>query len=118
MRLYLAGPMTGIHRWNFDAFEEAASRLRAAGHDVVSPHEIDLLDGFDPDNPAPQIDYAATLAEDVRLLLTCDAVALLPGWQRSPGVGIERLAAMGAGIPSEPVAHFLAGPPRTFAPVA
>jgi hypothetical protein len=51
MKVYLAGPMTGYPRWNFDAFDEAARQLRSDGHDVVSPHELDLERGFDPDAP-------------------------------------------------------------------
>lgn len=41
MRLYLAGPMSGIKGFNFPAFHAAAKVLRAAGYIIVSPAETD-----------------------------------------------------------------------------
>ena len=40
MKLYLAGPMTGIKDLNFPAFHAEASRLRALGHIVVNPAAV------------------------------------------------------------------------------
>ena len=37
MKLYLAGPMTGMPDDNFPAFLAMAVQLRAAGHDVTNP---------------------------------------------------------------------------------
>ena len=39
-RIYIAGPMTGLPALNFPAFHAAASALRALGHQVVNPAEI------------------------------------------------------------------------------
>ena len=41
MRLYIAGPMTGLPRFNYPAFHAAADVLRRMGHDAVSPAEMD-----------------------------------------------------------------------------
>ena len=70
MRGYISGPMTGIPDYNFPAFNAAAADLAAAGHDVVNP----------ADNGADESkSWADYLREDIRLVLDCDAVALLPG---------------------------------------
>lgn len=106
MRLYLAGPMTGKPRWNFDAFEKAAAELRAAGFEVVSPAEADLEAGFDPDAPVADFtlgDLRAALARDVQLVLESDGVALLPGWIDSKGAWAEYALAAAARIPSTSV---------------
>jgi len=80
-RIYLAGPMTGLHEFNFPAFHAAAAALRATGHDVVNPAEI---------NKDPNADWAACLRADIAQLVTCDAIALLPGWINSRGATLER----------------------------
>lgn len=107
MRLYLAGPMTGYKRWNFDSFTFGARALRAAGFEVWSPHERDLAVGFDPDGDGSGFDLGAALRDDVAAVLESDGLALLPGWEDSPGVLIEVLTADGAGIPWAPWREWL-----------
>ncbi|UDL14634.1 nucleoside deoxyribosyltransferase [Arthrobacter phage KeAlii] len=110
MQLYLAGPMTGYPRWNFDAFERGASVLRSAGFVVVSPAETDLAEGFDPDAP-PELftreHLIAALRRDTELVLASDGVALLDGWRQSKGALAERALARAAGIPARPLALWL-----------
>ncbi|AJG19046.1 DUF4406 domain-containing protein [Cupriavidus basilensis] len=80
MRIYVAGPMTGFPNLNFPAFHEAARRLRAAGHEVVNPAEI---------NADPSTGWVECMRADIRELVTCDAIHLLPGWERSRGATLE-----------------------------
>ena len=75
-RVYIAGPMTGIADYNFPAFCLAASEWRACGWDVANPAES--LNG---DTTRPYREY---VAHDMALLRTCQAIALLPGWD-GPG---------------------------------
>jgi hypothetical protein len=77
-RVYLSGPMTGIPDNNFPAFREWAARLRADGYDVVSPAEIEEAGSWE-----------MCLRKDMRELPTCDAIALMPGWERSKGAHLE-----------------------------
>lgn len=91
MKIYLAGPMRGYPRFNFDTFAKAAKHLRAKGEEVVSPAEMDLEEGFDPDNPGViSVDrYEEWMRRDFKAILDCDAVALLPGWRLSEGARRE-----------------------------
>lgn len=79
-RTYISGPMTGLPAFNFPAFHAKAAELRALGLDVVNPAEHD---------EAPDLPWAAYLRKDIRLLMDCDAIHLLPGWSRSRGARLE-----------------------------
>ena len=81
--IYIAGPMsaTGKEDHNFPAFHAAAKCLRAEGWDVVNPAE-----NFGGRTDLPRETY---LRKDITLLVTCNAIALLPGWFDSPGATLE-----------------------------
>jgi len=83
MRVYVSGPMTGLPNLNFPAFHKAAASLRASGYEVVNPAELDESDGVD----LPWADY---LRRDIRYLLDCTHIALLPGWENSRGARLEK----------------------------
>jgi len=89
--VYLAGPMTGIPDLNFPAFHNYAHRIRAAGHTVINPAETDH---GDTDKPW---DYY--LRKDIPHILTCDAVAVMPGWRNSRGAQLETTIADALHIP-------------------
>lgn len=93
MRLYLCGPMTGIKQYNFPKFMDEAKRLRDAGYEVLNPAELAMEYGFDPIKN-PEIVCSdemrrAFLERDKEILLTCDGVAMMDGWSRSPGCNEE-----------------------------
>lgn len=123
MRVYIAGPMTGIPLYNFPAFDRAAVQWRAEGWDVVSPADLtreywrrEFGAEFDPENTDPSIAaggnvYREFLKEDVRAITNCDAIALLPGWERSEGVALELTVARALGL-TEYDAETMAGPPK------
>jgi hypothetical protein len=71
-RVYIAGPMTGIADWNFPAFHRAASMWRNTGWDVVNPAEF-----FDGKTDLP---YEQYVQHDLEILRSCDAIAVLDGW--------------------------------------
>lgn len=107
MRLYLAGPMRGLPRYNFDAFAVAAAALRAHGHDVYSPAENDSRIGWNPFkevDPTPQ-ELARMFRWDLQRIVDkmqhdgVDGVALLAGWRQSEGAKLEALVAQRCGVP-------------------
>lgn len=90
MRAYLAGPMRGYPRWNFDAFYAAARDLRERGWEIVSPAEHDVAQGFDPSSDSLDgFDLRAAFLWDVQQVIAADAVIVLPGWERSTGATAE-----------------------------
>lgn len=89
-RIYLSGPMTGHQDHNFPAFHAAADRFRQAGWDVANPAE-----NFGGRTDLPREVY---LRADVAMLARCDAIALLPGWERSRGATLEAVLAVELGL--------------------
>jgi hypothetical protein len=79
-RIYVAGPMTGLHQLNFPAFHAESARLRALGHEVINPAEL---------NPDPCMTWHDCMRRDIAALVTCSAIRLLPGWQDSKGATLE-----------------------------
>jgi nucleoside 2-deoxyribosyltransferase len=91
-KVYIAGPMRGLALYNFPAFDHASKVLRARGFEVISPADMDREHGFDPVkdmDQSPVETIEAVMARDLAAICTCDAVALLPGWESSEGVAIE-----------------------------
>ena len=89
-RIYTAGPMTGHADHNYPAFHAAAERFQEAGWEVVNPAE-----NFGGRTDLPRESY---LRADAALLVKCDAIALLPGWEESVGAKMEYLLARSLGM--------------------
>lgn len=88
-RVYIAGPMTGLPENNYPAFNELARELRARGLEVENP----------ADNPAPSCgSWLAYMRMAVAQVARCDAVVLLPGWEKSRGARVEFALATGLGL--------------------
>lgn len=110
MKIYLAGAMRGVEFFNAPAFHSAAAKLRADGHEVFSPAEqSNKLFGEAVRNSANGDEGALggdemTIARTVfhldlaYICLQSDAVALLPGWERSRGATAERAVAVALGL--------------------
>lgn len=88
-RYYVSGPMTGLPGLNKPAFNAEADRLRALGFDVVNPAEVELPEGST---------WADYIRHDLKLLLDCTAIVMLPGWERSNGAVIEHVVAVKLGM--------------------
>ena len=104
-RIYLAGPMSHIPKFNFPAFHEAAYKLRAMGHEVFNPAEKDIqlygevigesLTG-DPKEAMERYGFnpRTTIRIDLNTIIDwADVLALLPGWTVSSGAVLEKALA-------------------------
>lgn len=110
LKIYLAGPMRGIPEFNFQAFHATAAKLRAQGHEVFNPAERDIAHhGVDisKGNEAGDETLAAmqhgfslrdALADDCEFICRhANAIALMPGWERSLGAKAERALSIALG---------------------
>lgn len=91
MTLYLSGPMSRYKDLNFPRFNRVASELRERGHKVVNPAEL-------PHNEDLTKPWSFYIREDLRALLDCDEIMLLPGWKGSKGARLERRLAKALGM--------------------
>lgn len=100
MKGYLAGPMRGYDWFNFPAFDAAAAKLRAKGHEVMSPAEHDRECGFDETlNTLDGFDMRAGIMWDLQAVADSECVWVLPGWETSSGCAVELALANFLGIP-------------------
>jgi hypothetical protein len=90
-RLYLAGPMSDVPKYNFPLFNRVASRLRGQGYSVFNPAE-----NKDGGLRRPRSYY---MRLDIPALLESDAVAVLPGWEKSRGASLEVWLALDLDMP-------------------
>lgn len=100
MKIYIAGPMTGLPEWNFPAFDAAAEILRLDGHDPVNPADLDREIGFDPrqtETVGPAF-LRDAMRRDLTAICECDGIAMLPGWERSGGARVEHALAVHLGL--------------------
>ncbi|QRI45637.1 hypothetical protein SEA_ROYALG_53 [Gordonia phage RoyalG] len=84
-KFYLAGPMTGIEGYNFSTFDFYAKELRSQGYTVVSPAEIARELPGEPGS-LPYTDYVRA---DLKELIECSDLVLIPGWGGSRGARAE-----------------------------
>lgn len=89
VRCYIAGPMTGKPELNFPLFQREAARLRADGWHVVNPAEI---------NPDPSAGWLPCMRADIKQLVDCDSILMLPGWEWSRGASLEHHIAQRLGM--------------------
>lgn len=104
MKVYIAGPITGYLDLNEPAFRSEAERVHAEGDEPVVPldiqaheHEGDCPPTYS--KPMPGHGSACFLRADLKALLDCDVVRMLPGWETSVGARLEHSVAAHVGIP-------------------
>lgn len=87
MKVYIAGPMTGLPHFNRPAFQQAAINLSFEKHVPLNP--AILPDGL------TEADY---MAIGLTMLQRAEAIYLLTGWQFSAGARAEHALALKLGL--------------------
>ena len=93
--VYIAGPMRGYAEFNFPAFDEARDRGLLLGFQIVSPADMDRERNFfatgakGEDGELANFDMDAAIHADIEAILAADAIAMLPGWEKSTGAKAE-----------------------------
>lgn len=110
MKIYLAGPMTGLPNFNFPAFDAAAAALERHGHTVFNPAQMDRDVGFDPSSTKVSKEFLRdALRRDLSAICDADAIAMLPGWENSGGAKIEWSLACHLGLEVIYLSEWLSG---------
>lgn len=104
-RVYLSGPITGHPNHRIE-FAEAGVLVAAMGAIPVDPHDIpaacedfSCLDGGVPPNYDGKHSWDCYMRGDIAVLMGCDEVVLLKGWETSKGATLEQFVARTVGIP-------------------
>lgn len=101
---YIAGPMRGIDKFNFPAFDQARNHLLNEGWNVISPADIDRHADTNENTPPDQVQSQATYCyRDFFAIFSLrpergDAIAMLPGWEKSTGAVGEFFLARWLGL--------------------
>jgi len=94
MRIYIAGPYSAYRNaqgtilsvdYNIGVAEALGAELYRKGHTPFIPHTMTAR--FE--RTYPDIPKQVYLETDLEWLELCDAVLLLPGWEKSEGAKIE-----------------------------
>ena len=95
IRVYLSGPITGLSEEEYTRrFATAERHYEAAGYEVVNPVTI----GQELQKTKPDPSYGDYMEKDLEALATCTHIALLEGWEQSPGTNREKEEAEKLGL--------------------
>lgn len=104
---YLAGPMSGVPKFNYPLFHRIAEVLRNSGYEVYSPAEFDSREKLEmilasPDGDLSKLPDVGTwgdfLSHDVKIIADkVRGIVFLPGWKQSRGARLEAFVALTCG---------------------
>lgn len=93
MKIYIAGPITGIKPTVYKRnFARACEEVLSQGHAPISP----IGNTADPRDKDEWVGY---MRAGLKQLLDCDAILMIDGWEKSRGARIEFWTAATLGMP-------------------
>jgi len=108
MLIYTAGPYRGDVDKNITKARMVAIELWESGHAVICPHMNTAY--FNEDCGIEDDDY---IRGDLKILERCDAIVMIPGWEKSAGATAEHNFATTQKIP---IFYWPDYPPAEFEP--
>ena len=94
MKIYIAGPISGTNDYSV-RFGEAAAGILSKGHEPVNPTDLAMVIPLKGPNAST---YSQTMTICKALLSACDAIYMMPGWQKSNGARQEHDEAVNKGL--------------------
>jgi hypothetical protein len=88
-KIYISGQISGIEETAFEIFEAAEKQLLSNGFAVVNPMKLPHKH---------QRDWTGYMREDIKALMDCDAIYMLPNWHASRGAKLEYSLAYSLGL--------------------
>lgn len=98
MKVYVAGPMSGLPEFNYPAFFHASAKLEEVGIEAINPARTR------PPECKTWLDF---MRHSLRDLADCDGICALSGWGDSRGASLEVHIARSLDLPVRPLADWL-----------
>ena len=93
--VYLSGKMTGLEQSVYERnFRKGEEFYKACGFSVVNPCDLSVLVQREKENPT----YEDYMQKDLEALRRCTHIAMLEGWETSPGARREKAEAERLGL--------------------
>lgn len=100
--VYISGKMTGVPNYR-EIFAKHEEALKTLGNEVFNPvylsDYIIAKNHIDPNKAFDEKLRGIFLKEDIKALVNCDKIYMIPGWETSEGAQLERHVAEKCGIP-------------------
>jgi hypothetical protein len=91
-RYYLSGPMSGYPDYNHPYFNKVADVLRSPEYNMLISNPVDAT------VVSHESTYGDYIRADLKMLLECDGIIMLPGWTGSIGAKLELQVALMCGM--------------------
>lgn len=99
VKLYIAGPMTGLPAFNYPAFDLAYALLTDVGYtNIITPTDA-CRSCSHPFEEIGKHSWDWYIRSALRMISEAEGVALLPGWEDSKGATFEHQVASKLEIP-------------------
>lgn len=102
MKVYIAGPMSGLPDFNYPAFNAAEGELLVAGHYPLNPARSE--ESNTTGKPQHWVWY---MRHALRMVADADGVALLPNWEQSKGAQLEHHVAKSLELDVRPLGEWI-----------